>query len=220
MERWPLAALQARLDRALARHPQSATLGDFRAPDDVVSAEAEALAAASRLYTPHGGIAARFPGRAVHLDWAFPDMAARRPRIGGRTVVFPASALGRKGAHALRDAVDGLDIDLVVTGRASEPDDPFWRNVSVRKLPAGPWPDPIAAVVLPAIVEHQPRALLRAIALGLPVIATPACGLDKGRGVTLVPEDDATALREALLQALGDAPRARQAAQGSARNSA
>jgi hypothetical protein len=218
MERWPLAALQARLDRALARRPESPTLGDFRAPDDIVAAETEALAAASRLYTPHGGVAARFPDRAVRLDWMLPDVAAaKRPGTGGRTILFPASPLGRKGAHALRDAVDGLDIDLVVTGRASEPDDPFWRNVSVRRLPAGPWPDPIAAVVLPAVVEHQPRALLRAIALGIPVIATPACGIDEGPGVTLVPEDDAEALREALLQALGEAP---ERIQTSARNSA
>ncbi|MBW8727956.1 MAG: glycosyltransferase [Inquilinus limosus] len=218
MERWPLAALQARLDRALVRRPESPTLGDFRAPDEVVAAEAEALAAASRLYTPHAGVAARFADRAVHLDWALPDVAAApRPAIGGRTILFPASALGRKGAYALRDAVEGLDIDLAVTGRAREHDKPFWRNVSARTLPAGPWPDPVAAVVLPAIVEHQPRALLRAMALGIPVIATAACGIDEGPGVTLVPEDDAAALREALLQALGDVSRQHQV---SARNSA
>ncbi|MGO1078156.1 VanW family protein [Inquilinus sp. CA228] len=218
MERWPLAALQARLDRALARHPESPTLGDFRAPDEIVAAETEALAAAARLYTPHGGIAARFADRAVHLDWALPDVAtAPRPAIGGRTILFPASALGRKGAYALREAVEGLDIDLAVTGRAREQAGPFWRNVAARPLPAGAWPDPVAAVVLPAIVEHQPRALLRAMALGIPVIATAACGIDAGPGVTLVPEDDAAALREALLQALGDAP---QQIQTSARNSA
>lgn len=218
MERWPLAALQARLDRALARYPESPTLGDFRAPDEIVAAEAEALAAASRLYTPHGGIAARFPDRAVHLDWALPEVAAApRPAVGGRTILFPASALGRKGAYALRDAVEGLDIDLVVTGRAREQADLFWRNVAARSLPAGPWPDPVAAVVLPAIVEHQPRALLRAMALGIPVIATAACAIDAGPGVTLVPEGDAPALREALLQALGDVSQQHQV---SARNSA
>ncbi|WP_052121615.1 glycosyltransferase [Inquilinus limosus] len=176
------------------------------------------MAEASRLYTPHAGIAARFADRAVHLDWTLPETGtAPQPEIGGRTILFPASPLGRKGAYALRDAVEGLDIDLAVTGRAREHDKPFWRNVSARALPAGAWPDPIAAVVLPAIVEHQPRALLRALALGIPVIATAACGLDAGPGVTLVPEDDPAALREALLQALGDAPWRRQT---SARNSA
>jgi hypothetical protein len=220
MERWPLAALQARLDRALARRPESPTLGDFRAPDDIVAAETEALAAASRLYTPHTGVAARFADRAVHLDWALPDAATPRAAVGGRTILFPASPLGRKGAYALRDAVEGLDIDLAMTGRAREHDKPFWRNVSARTLPAGAWPDPVAAVVLPAIVEHQPRALLRALALGIPVIATAACGIGEGPGITLVPEDDPAALREALLRALGDAQPMRQTAQGSARNSA
>jgi hypothetical protein len=218
MERWPLAALQARLDRGLARHPDSPTLGDFRAPDEIIAAEAEALAAAARLYTPHRGVAERFPDRAVRLDWALPEVAAApRPRMGGRTILFPASPLGRKGAYALRDAIEGLDIDLAVTGKAREQDGPFWRNAAVRPAVAGAWPDPIAAVVLPALVEHQPRALLRAMALGIPVIATAACGLDDGPGVTLVPEDDADALREALLRALGDAPPLRQA---SSRNSA
>jgi hypothetical protein len=218
MERWPLASLQARLDRALSRHPESPTLGDFRAPAEIVTAEAEALAAAARLYTPHAGIAARFADRAVHLDWTLPDVSrAPRPAIGGRTVLFPASALGRKGAYALRDAVEGLEVDLVVSGRARENDAPFWHSVAVRPMPAGGWPDRIAAVVLPAVVEHQPRALLRALALGIPVIATAACGLDEGPGVTLVPEDDAAALHEALRRALGDAAPLLQA---SSRNSA
>jgi hypothetical protein len=218
MERWPLASLQARLDRALSRHPESPTLGDFRAPAEIVTAEAEALAAAARLYTPHAGIAARFADRAVHLDWAPPDVSRTpRPAIGGRTILFPASALGRKGAYALRDAVEGLEVDLVVSGRARENDNPFWRQVAVRPMPAGGWPDRIAAVVLPAVVEHQPRALLRALALGIPVIATAACGLDEGPGVTLVPEDDAAALHEALRRALGDAAPLLQA---SSRNSA
>jgi len=49
------------------------------------------------------------------------------------------------------------------------------------------------------------------------VIATAACGIDAGPGVTLVQEDDAAALREALLQALGDVSPQHQI---SARNSA
>ena len=219
MDRWPLAALQARLDRALARRPESPTLGDFRAPADIAAAETEALAAAARLYTPHAGIAARFSDRTVLLDWVLPDVtAAPRPKIGGRTIVFPASALGRKGAYALRDAAEGLDIDLVIGGRAREHDGPFWGGIPVRVMPAGGWPAQVAAVVLPAIVEHQPRALLRALALGVPVIATATCGIEERPGITLVPEDDAAALREALCRALGDAPPQRQTA--SARNSA
>lgn len=39
VERWPMTALEARLDGALGAHPQSPTLGDFRAPAEVVAAE-------------------------------------------------------------------------------------------------------------------------------------------------------------------------------------
>jgi glycosyltransferase involved in cell wall biosynthesis len=52
--------------------------------------------------------------------------------------------------------------------------------------------------VLPAWVEHQPRGLLMAIARGLPVIATPACGLPATLPWIAVPEGDAAALRAAI----------------------
>ena len=66
-------------------------------------------------------------------------------------------------------------------------------------------PERLAAVVLPAVIEHQPRALLRALAAGIPVIATPSCGLGDRAGVVTVPELDAAALREALERVLIEA---------------
>jgi glycosyltransferase involved in cell wall biosynthesis len=53
-------------------------------------------------------------------------------------------------------------------------------------------------VVLPAFVENRPRQLLEALAGGVPVVATPACGLGPAEGLTLVPAGDAAALREAV----------------------
>jgi glycosyltransferase involved in cell wall biosynthesis len=53
-------------------------------------------------------------------------------------------------------------------------------------------------VILPAIVEHRPATLLRALAAGLPVIATEACGLPSQPGLTLIPPCDARALRDAI----------------------
>jgi hypothetical protein len=200
IERWPLAELQRRLDRALAAHPESPTLGDFRAPPELVATEAEALAAAERLYTPHRAIAAFLGDRPVVLDWAVPSVSRPVTR-GGRTVLFPASSLGRKGAYELREAMRGLDAALLVAGNASEHDSDFWTGVAARPL-NGTAPETLAAVVLPAIVEHQPRALLRALAAGIPVIATPACGLGERPGVATVPELDAAALREALERVL------------------
>ncbi|MBS0410854.1 MAG: glycosyltransferase [Proteobacteria bacterium] len=60
-----------------------------------------------------------------------------------------------------------------------------------------------AAMVQPALVEDQPRRLLAALAAGVPVIATPACGLDTRPGLTLVEADDAEALTAALRALVG-----------------
>jgi len=122
------------------------------------------------------------------------EKVARR----GKSVLFPASALARKGAYALRDAIRGLDLDVIVAGRASEHDGDFWGNSRVRPLENGHWPTELAGVVLPALVEHEPRALLKALAQGLPVIATEDCGLGAMEGLTTVPAYDATGLRDAL----------------------
>jgi hypothetical protein len=200
MERLPLATLQARLDQAAEHHPESPTLADFRAAEAIVAAEAAALAAADRLYTPHAAIAALFPARTVLLDWAAAKPLAAR--TGGRTVLFPASALGRKGAHTLREAIHGLDIELAVSGHARECP-AFWGNLPVRLLQPGETPPELAAVVLPALIEHQPRALLAALAAGIPAIATAACGLSPRPGLTIIPEDDAAALRAALQATIG-----------------
>jgi len=201
MERAPIAQLQATLDEAATHYPESPTLGDFRAPAGLAEAEQEALTEATRIHTPHRQLAALYPEKTELLDWKLPCVS-RKSVPGGKTILFPASALGRKGAYALRDAMQDLDAELVVTGRAREHDGEFWNGIRVK---AGSWPDHVAAVVLPAIVEHQPRALLRAIAMGLPVIATEACGLGAMPGVTTVPAYDVPALRNALLAALASA---------------
>ena len=62
--------------------------------------------------------------------------------------------------------------------------------------------DGVFAVVLPAHVEHAPRLLLRALACGLPVIATPACGLVAAPGLEIVEAGDVSGLRAALLRVL------------------
>jgi hypothetical protein len=199
MDRWPMGELQARLDDALLHYPESPTLGDFRAPAAVVAAEAQALKAAERLYTPHAEVARLFPKKTVLLKWIMPN--APPLTTGGRTILFPASALGRKGAYQLREALQGLDMTLLVSGTARETTANFWGDIDARPL-TGPLPDRIAAIVLPAIVEHQPRALLRGLAAGVPVIATTACGLGSRTGLTIVPLYDAYALRQAILTVL------------------
>lgn len=199
MVRHPMADLQAKLDAAKARYPMSPTLGDFRAPEEIVVAESAALAEARTLYTPHSGIAACDPDRTQLLDWIRP-VPRGRIASGGKSVLFPASALARKGAYALREAAQGLDLDIIVAGKAREDEGDFWGNVRTQPLTAGEWPARIAAVILPALVEHEPRALLRALAHGLPVIATPECGLNGMAGVREVPVCDPQSLRQQLIQ--------------------
>jgi hypothetical protein len=203
MERAPIAQLQATLDEAAERHPDSPTLADYRCPPAVAEAELEALAEARTLYTAHREVARFDPARTELLDWHSPSSLtpiAARPE--SRTILFPASALARKGAYALRDALDGLDVELIVTGKAREDAGHFWNGTRLRSVEGDPWSMPISAVVLPAIVEYQPRALLRARALGLPVIATPACGIEPEPGLMLVDPHDVETLRTAIVQTI------------------
>lgn len=199
LDRLPMQSLQAILDAAHARHPESSTLSDFRAPEPIVAAESAALAAAYRLITPHRTVAECFPDRVELVDWA---AATPLPvRRGGRTFLFAGPAVARKGIHAMREAMTGLDIDLAIERDAIEEPD-FWSGLTVRHLGDGEPPTELAGVVLPALFEHRPRTLLRALAAGLPVIATAACGLPPQPGLTLIEPDDPGHLRDGLLAAL------------------
>lgn len=199
MTRLPLHALQAQLDRAARLHAASPTCADFRAPAWIVDSEAEALAAAERWITPHHAIAALAIDRATLLPWQLPAASAA---IRGERVLFPASTLGRKGAYELRAAARTLGFEVGCLGRIIEAAD-FWEGVQLRP-PASPWLEGAAAVVLPAFVEHRPRRLLAALAAGVPVIATPQCGLGDLPGVTTIPAGDVHALTEALRAVLVD----------------
>lgn len=195
MTRLPLPVLENRLDEVAQRYPNSPTLADFRAEASLVAAETEALQAARYIITPHAEIATLFPGRAILLDWCKPALQVN-PTVGNG-ILFPASTLGRKGAYELRAAAHTLGLtELTVLGRNFE-GEYFWRGLNI--MPAAPHRlDGIGLVVLPAHVEHQPRLLLRAIAAGIPVIATPACGLGVQAGVSIVPTGDAEALAQKI----------------------
>ena len=193
MTRLPMTVLQARLDSAAAAHPEHATLADFRAPAWLAEAEAEALAGADWIITPHAEIAGLFGDRAIRLPWQIPAAGPRAP-VRGRRIVFPGPTVARKGAHVLRDAAAALGLEVMPLGAELEGPD-FWKGV--RTVPAGDWAG-VAAVVQPALVEEQPRRLLAALAAGIPVIATPACGIEPRPGLCLIPPEDTAALIAAL----------------------
>jgi hypothetical protein len=193
MTRLPMRELQRTLDRAAAAHPESATLADFRAPEDLVRAETEALAAARQWITPHSAIAKLAESRAVKLAWDLPK-AAKATR--GEWLVFPASTLGRKGAWELRSVARKMNQPVRLRGPVLEQAD-FWNGVHTEEA-GEEWLAGAKAVVLPAWVEHQSRRLLRAVAAGVPVIASEACGLEGVPGVTTIPAEDEKALLEAV----------------------
>ena len=131
-------------------------------------------------------------------------MPARRPRAAGaeRRIAFPGPAIGRKGAAAVRDVARALDLEVVLVGNDLAPPG-FWDGVAVKRVsPRSEWLSEVAAAVQPAVIEDKPRALLKALAAGLPVIASPACGLPPQPGLTLVPSDEPMVLATALLALL------------------
>jgi hypothetical protein len=197
MTRLPIAELHALLDAAFAAHPDRKSLADYRAPAWIAQAEAEALAAAEQIITPHAALAALFAPRSLKLDWAAPARLA--PARRGDVIAFPGPVLARKGAYAVRDAARRMGFAVRPLGRPLE-DAAFWDGVTLDPVPAsGDWLDGVAVVVQPALVQDAPRRLLEALAAGVPVIASPACGLDPQAGLSLVAPDDPDALTEALL---------------------
>lgn len=176
VDRWPLAELQRILDEAKSAHPDSPTLGDFRADPQLLRDESAALAPAGRLITPHRAIAAHFGERAWLLEWHMPK-PEKRTNAPSPRLFLPCSPLGRKGIHELAEALQGKNIQLLILGSAREggAQDPLHRidhqAATLADLSTA------TALILPAWIEHQPRIALRALAMGIPVIATKTCGL-------------------------------------------
>jgi len=189
LSRLPMAVLHARLDRAAAAHPERVSLADFRVPDWLIALETEALEEAAHIITPHAELAAMFPGRAIHLAWQSPKVSHENCG-SGRRIVFPGPTIARKGAFAVRSAAIALGLEIIPLGAELEGPG-FWAPARVAEWRG--WDD-VAAVVQPSLVEAQPRSLLMALAAGIPVIATAACGLAPQAGLAIIPPDNPIAL--------------------------
>lgn len=206
MQRLPLIELQAQLDEAHSHNRDSPTLADFRTDPWLAEAEACALDDAAQIITPHTGVAACYPGKTNLLDWALESapqvVTVTRSRAPGPLRLWlPTSSVGRKGVWELREALSRCGpVHLWVSGRELE-GDRFWSACgSVTIQHGSPALASVDALVLPAWIEHQPRALLRAIAAGVPVIASGACGLQAQTGVHTITAGDIEALREAIVE--------------------
>jgi hypothetical protein len=194
MTRLPLRSLHLQLDALAARFPGRRTFQEFRAPSWMVDAEAEALHEAGQIITPHATLATLFPYKTNPLKWKLPQIV---PVQGGDRIVFPGPALARKGACEIRDSLSGLDHQLLVLNSEATESQHFWDGIRLAGN-SGDWIRQAAVVVQPAFVENNPRPLLRALAAGVPVIATRECGIDAHPLLELVLAGDVQALRNAI----------------------
>ena len=193
----PLSHLHARLDTSFAAHPDRPLLNDFRAPDAVVRAETDALACARRIVTPNHEVAALFPGRAHLVPWVLPPapkLPSNEAAPKRRAFAYSGPAVARKNAHAVREAARLLNAEVVLlyppSGEHEGRD--FWEGVCTsRPEPGTDWRTTSGASVLvaPDLTCERPRLALAALAVGLPVVATSACGLGTRDGVNAVALD-------------------------------
>ncbi|MEM6299916.1 MAG: hypothetical protein AAF740_14605, partial [Bacteroidota bacterium] len=198
MTRLPLKTLHQNLDTAFLKHPESPTLKDFRASDELVSLETQALTKARKIISPHTEIAAVFSNKIEKLNW---HMKTAEPRqIRGKRVLFPASAVGRKGAYEMRALALELGLELKIIGRSLEQEN-FWEGVDTERFNGNF--DTVDMIVYPAFVENQPRQILRAISEGVPVITTTACGISDMSGVKTVEPDNFEGLRAEVIRCIG-----------------
>lgn len=197
MTRLPVREMHNRLNEAHVKFPESPTLSDFRAPEALVKQEEKGLNRAKRLVTVHTEIAALYANKAFCLDWFVPHSDNNIQK--GKGVLFPASALGRKGAYEVRQLAKELNLKVIVSGSATEYEE-FWGTVETERFD-GDY-NKIGLVIYPAYVENQPRQLLKIISKGIPLIASSACGIKAGEKVTIVEPGNYEQFRSAVEMAL------------------
>jgi hypothetical protein len=193
MTRLPFEKLHERLDFAYSKYPESSTLNDFRASNGLIELENKALTKARKIITPHSEIAGIFKNKVDKLNWQIqPVEPINRKR---NKILFPASAVGRKGAYEIKKLANELSLELVISGRKIENDN-FWEDLKIEKF-NGDF-DEIGLVVYPTYIENQPRQILKAISNGIPVITTTACGIDSSENIKVLDLNDFEGIRDEI----------------------
>lgn len=197
MTRLPFEKLHERLDFAFSKHTESPTLSDFRVPKELIELENKALTKAQKIITTHSEIAEIFKNKVEKLNWQLPVLPALQRK--GNKVLFPASAVGRKGAYEIKKLTKELNLNLVVSGRAIEKES-FWEDIKTDSFDGNY--DQIGLIVYPTYIEHQPRQILKAISMGIPIITTTACGLDSSDKVKVFSLNDMDIIKEEIKKSL------------------
>jgi hypothetical protein len=207
MNALPVPDLQRRLDEAVKMYPQIQPLTNFRADEAFTQAESDALAAAKHWITPHAAIQKLAGNKAIILPWQMPEIRPTTTSASGHLpqIMLAAPSLARKGAYELAEALRLLSRPVQVLLLPRKPESPdIWQGLDVKHCAS--MSDGVRQadiVVLPAWVEHQPRGVLQAIALGKPVIVTEACGLPDNLPVDFVTAGNVEELKEAINKYLG-----------------
>jgi hypothetical protein len=199
MNALPMPEIEQRLDEAMERYgfkiengyyeatndsnpcgEVGVTLGDFRAPENLIKAEREALSGASAFITPHKKILEWAGEKGVALNWVLPPpLTLSTPKDQRFSILLAGVSLGRKGIFDLRMALRKVkfDYELLLVPSAVESKD-FWQGINIRIINSINEGVAICdAVVLPAVVEHNPRGVLLAISSQKTAIASSVCGL-------------------------------------------
>ena len=131
-----------------------------------------------------------FQHKIVKLDWNIEQNLNQKT---GNKILFPASAVGRKGAYEMRKLAKELDLQFVILGRNLEMDN-FWDNIETEKFNGNY--DEIGLIIYPTIIENQPRQLIKTVSYGIPIITTTACGLQESENVKVVKLNDYNSLKK------------------------
>jgi glycosyltransferase involved in cell wall biosynthesis len=194
MTRLPFEKLHERLDLAFSMHGESPTLKDFRATIDLVELENKSLNKARKIITPHSEIAQIFNNKCHKLAWEMPNVENHSPL--GHKILFPASAVGRKGAYEIKKLAKELNLTISFLGKNIEHEN-FWENVSTEKFNGDL--DSIGLIIYPTFIEHQPRLILKALAKGIPIITTAACGLESSDRIKILENNDFELLKKEVV---------------------
>jgi VanW like protein len=185
LQRPSFADMHDRLDRAALLYPEAELLREFRAPVDLVADELHALAHAAELITAHADLA-----RAFHLPspapWIAPVTTPATLAGTRDSLLFPGPTAAREGAFAVRELARATGLKVLALGPNLEGPG-FWTEVEAPACTRDtiPW-ERVTALVHPTLHESWPRLHLEALARGIPVIATAACGLPASPGLRIV----------------------------------
>lgn len=188
----PLATVHRLLDEAAAAFPDRPLLNDFRAsPKDVLDEEA-ALAAASQIISAHALVISESRRPTVRLEWDLPPVApsADKPDL----IVFAGPVVSRQGCYEVKEVARRLGVSVAYTGSMLEGAG-FWGEIPASPAPSD-WVSRAKLVLAPCVVEARPRAILRAMAAGVPVVTTVGSGVAEQPGVHHLAFGDVDALEE------------------------